>query len=335
MRLSRVPAAGFTASIGVWGYVAGAHGAGADIASSLVSWPVALLWAIGGLAHLFGSADNEICDRELDARAPYEALKPLQSGEVSVEAAKRFTAALGAAGLALSGILAAVTHWVVLPLVGASFVLALAYNRAGKRFTGGEALFGASLTGFALAGAAAAAGPQTLLSPSVLWLAGLGLVLLTINVAYPGGLKDLDSDAKAGMRTFLGALRRAGARQGDALGLIRIFHPVPHLVVLGAASYAVAFVYARDPTWVNARLLALALLTGGRILLFARAIAADTRRKRLALGAAHEFLAVAFLPILFADAMPLLGGLLLLVAPLVFYLVFNRILYARMAAPNV
>jgi 4-hydroxybenzoate polyprenyltransferase len=142
LRLSRIPAAGFTAGVPVWGFIAGAHGAGFDLVVALWSWPVALLLAVGTLAHIFGSVHNEVCDRDLDAKADYGSLKPLQAGEASVEAATRFAAAAAVAGVALSALLAAMTSWLVLPLVGLSLLLAAAYNRFGKRFVGGEAFFG-------------------------------------------------------------------------------------------------------------------------------------------------------------------------------------------------
>jgi hypothetical protein len=163
----------------------------------------------------------------------------------------------------------------------------------------------------------------------------LGVVMMTMNVVYPGGLKDLDSDDAAGMHTFLGSLRRAGARRGNPLGLISAVQAVPHAAVLGIAAYAVVFVYDRDPGSTALRLAVLAALTVGRILIFARAIAASSRRKRLGLGAAHEFLAVAFVPVLFGDALPAAYGILLVFAPLAAYVGLNRLVYGTLAAPVV
>ncbi len=335
LRLSRIPAVGFTATVGIWGYLAGAHGAGADLAGALESWSVVLLVAIGTFAHIFGCVYNEVCDREIDAHVTYGTAKPLVTGEVSLEKAVRLAGAAAVAGLALSASLAVMTSWTVIPLMGTSLALAAAYNRFGKRFVGGEILYGGSLVAFATAGASAAAGPAALSSPSVLLLALMGAVLLSLNVVYAGGLKDLESDEAAGVRTVLGRLRRAGARRGNPLGLIAALQGVPHVAVLAFAAYGVIFVYDRDPTGLAFRLIALVALTGGRILLFARAIVAPTRRIRLRLLAAHEFLAVALLPFLFADALPLSYGFLLLLVPLALYVGFNRLLYSTLAAPHV
>ena len=343
LRLARVPTAGFTASIVLWGYFAARHDAGLPLSGVLLTPQVLGLLCIGVLAHVFGSVHNEICDRQIDARATYVSAKPLVSGQVSVASARRLAGAAIFGALALAAAVASTTDPSVFALMGLAALCAAAYNRYGKRFLGGELLFSGSLTIFFFTGASAVAGSESVVAGGVLAFAVLAFLALSFQVIFVGGVKDIRSDEASGLRTVAVRLvRREESGDGDQSDEVELRFVVSAgtallSVFLLAAIYLLRWV--TPPGGSNELVLlqlgALFATSVARILVFLLAMAAQERRRRLALLAINEALQLPLFVALLLPSITAEALLLLVFIPVAVALALNRAVFGMIAAPDV
>jgi len=334
--LARLQTAGATATVPVYGYLGANAGRGGPLPDPLADPLVLTLFATGFFAHIWGFVHNEIADRATDARAGTLRPKPLPSGQASLAGAW----ALALAGLVVTLGCAVWVSWrtdaAFLVLVAAACALAGAYNILGKRFAGGDALLALSIFTFVGAGAAAAESYLALTDPGVLLLAALAGSVLFFNNAFEGGYKDHASDAAGGKRTLVNVLRARGEKYGSPDGLVVLAHWPLHVLMFGLAAWAAAGpLSAGEPAWDLGRVAAAGALVGLMGRSFVRGVAADDRKRMLTFFSLHEFLAVLLLLTTLAPFLAPAHLALLLLAPLAWYVAYNRVAYGTAAAPNV
>ena len=177
-----------------------------------------ILFVVGALFHVFGFVLNEWADLEVDRASGDLQDKPLVSGAVPHDEAKR-TAIVAA--LATFPVLALVTFdpWTHVALLCA-VLAAVAYDLRGKRVPL-DVLLAGSITLLLLTGAMALGGFDPSYAPHVTLLACVGGLQFLQNLyqnAVEGGLKDADHDALAGARTYAAVLGVAVDGEGKLVG---------------------------------------------------------------------------------------------------------------------
>lgn len=335
-RLARIQTAGVTATVPVWGYLAGSHATGVFV-TALGEWPVLLvLAALGISAHFFGFVHNELADREVDAKAAYQRPKPLPQGEIPLSFAWALALAGLVAGLFWAFLLAmSAGPWVFL-LSGAAAMFAAGYNVWGKSVVGGDVFLSASIACFVLSGAAVAGDLNVIRGAGPILVAGLIGLIIFFNNALEGGYKDHPSDEVSGKRTLVLALRKRGAKHARPDGPLGLAHISAHGVMFALVAIMLLGPFASVSFPFDlARIAAAAVMTAGMSGLYARGIMAADRKRMLASFAAHEMLAVLLFPLILVPFFAPLLALALFLAPLAWFLAFNRALYGTFAAPDV
>jgi len=337
LRLARVQTSGVTATVPVYGYLAGAHAVGLDINAAFQNVPIMILLLLCGFtAHIFGFVQNELADREADARAGTRRPKPLPAGEVSVGAAKALAATALAVGLLAAAVLSIWNNLFVLALSIMSVACAAAYNYYGKAFAGGDVLLSGSIALFVLAGAAAGGGLQSVFTQGPLLFALLGASIILLNNGLEGGFKDRGSDAAAGKKTLVLALTKMQEGPEPSFGPLRFASGLIHALILGTASLLVIFPFRSMSFEADElRYLAALGLVIAMAMLYARATRSTDRTRMLALFGAHEILAIFLLVLILLPALAWTNALLLFFGPLVLFLITNWQLYGTFSAPDV
>jgi 4-hydroxybenzoate polyprenyltransferase len=334
--LARLQTAGVTATVPVYGYIA-AHAVGGAGLPDLAADPVVVpLLAIGFCAHVFGFVHNEIADRATDARAGTQRPKPLPAGEASVAGAWALVLGGLVVALAIAGWLGSAADSSLLVLTAASFLLAGCYNVFGKSFAGGDVLLALSIFVFVIAGAGAVESYGALTDPAVLLLAGLSACVLFFNNAFEGGFKDHVTDALGGKKTLVLALRARGEKYSSPDGLVVLAHwPVHGLMLALAVGLSLGPLATGEMRWDLGRvgLAAGLILLMGRF--FVRGVGQTDRKKMLTFFSLHEFMAVVLLIVTIAPFLGLAHFLVLFLAPLGWYVAYNRLVYGTAGAPNV
>lgn len=331
LRLARIHTAGVTATVPVWGYLAGLRAAGMPFERWADAPTLFALALVGLLAHLFGLVHNEIADRESDTKVAYRRPKPLAEGEVSLRGANA-TAAIGlGGGLGVALLISLMSNPWPFVFSALAAVFAAAYNLRGKMFPGGEALLSLSIASFVLAGAAASGGLEAATGPAGLSFAAFGALVILINTGFEGSFKDRETDREAGKRTLIHWLESSRHPRAALQGAQTAVHFALFLVL----ALAVTGPFAAGPPEDLVRLLAVAAAAVAMAWLFFAGTAAASREGVLVRFSAHEILAVGVAPVLLYPFVPpaLAGGLF--AAPLLWYLAANFVVSGRLAAPDV
>ena len=272
-----------------------------------------LAWAaVGVLVHIFGFVHNEVRDRDHDAGRAYLQHKPLVEKPAMRE---------GAIGLALIALVVAfvlglqlLDGWLFL-LFLAALVAAVAYNETSKR----SALAPVYLAGWGALSVLAVglSGPWSE-AAAPLWVLTVYVLLSILYQVHLGYLKDPGEVPIGGVRTVLytiGFLMAVIAFSG-ALWMGGLFF----LVVLFAATGTVVI-----HSW--------GLLRGVRDRRYG--YLSWHRPTALRVMGAHEFAGYVTAVTLVLPALVAVEAMALLVVPVAWYVVCNRLLYGRAMAPGV
>jgi 4-hydroxybenzoate polyprenyltransferase len=335
-RLARMQTAGVTATVPVWGYLAGSHATGVFV-TALGEWPVLLvLGALGISAHFFGFVHNELADREVDAKAAYRRPKPLPQGEIPLSTAWALALAGLIAGLFWAFLLGMSAGPWVFVLSAAAAALAAGYNVWGKSLVGGDLFLSGSIACFVFSGAAVAGDLHVIFSTGAVLVASLTGLIIFFNNGFEGGFKDHESDKLGGKRTLINALRDRSAKYDSPDGLIIFAQMAVHGVMWVMVALMVMGPFSAGPLYFDlARMGAAGAMVAMMAKLYVRGIAAPERKRMLTLFAAHEMLAVLLFPLILVPFFAPLLALALFVAPLLWFVAFNRVLYGTFAAPDV
>lgn len=328
LQLGRLEFAGFLFSVIVSGYLA-LNASTANVSD--VFW----LLAIAVLTNLWGFIDNDVCDVEIDRQADELSGRPLVSGDITVGSARvvtRVFIALTFAVVALKGV-----NSLAFSVLGASVLLAYAYNRLSKRLPGSDILFAAStallcLLGPVSATSGSAAGTQF---GGMVWT--VVAVQFIDHVIFNAGasMKDVKNDRKRSavtMATFCGV-----AANGDGSIHIPILFKA-YIVLLKLTSLSVLLA---SPVWTGARLSSVhyaAICAAGLASLVLTAHAMNIKAyDRQTIGrrwVLQELAGKLPLPLMLACTAGWLWCLCLVTVPIVWFWVFNVILHRRYASLN-
>jgi len=340
--LARIQTAGVTTLTGVFGALANRSQGRPE--------PIVLagLFLIGLCAHLHGFITNELADTSVDRLSPDLADKPLVSGAIS-----RRTAWIAAW-------IPALIAYVVIALVFRNIWLWLLflvghlgeyiYNFHGKSFPGSDFFLALWASTFCLFGALAVHLPAPWsphswsawpgpIAPLAWIVALLGGLQIFFNNAIEGGIKDCDHDLTAGARTLAAFVLGARVTAGQ-LHLPRRFRITALCLKLPALLLAAlplllpeALHYAppgRTQIVLHAILTLLALITLGA---FLRDQPFDRPRlKRI--FSLHEIAVTFLVPLLLLPVAGAAWTWFLVLFPLSWYLLANRLLYGTFLHPR-
>ncbi len=326
LKLGRIQFAGFLFAVMV-------SGALSLRGSALQAGDVAILLALALLATLWSFAHNDYCDAGIDRRSAELAGRPLVSGTVSMAFARAMMVCCILASLAIT-LACGQGLWSILVLL-ASVILGWLYNVLSKKLPGSDLLFAASTTLLCLLGALLVAdGRET---PAAAW--NLVWTVLAIqfidHVAFNAGatLKDVKND---GASSAVTAATFSGVTVGEdgALKIPKGFSG--YIVLLRVLSLSVLFA---SPLWTGLwftplQLLLLAAAAAASLYLIVNAVkvAVFHREEIGRRWVRQEAMGKLLVPILLLETIGWRWALLLVAAPLGWFLLCNVALYGRGAS---
>lgn len=337
LRLARFQTAGTTSILLVIGFltVLGSSGM-ADVSP----FDILILLIIGIMMHIFGFVLNEYCDIEVDRHAKLLLDKPLVSGRISPKKALTFVGIAFAVAYLLT-ILFFFSAYTILVLF-LSTIFVIIYDVLGKKVPGLDISLAAGTGIFLILGGYAFLSnkPDAALPPLIYVFSFLVFLQILFNNAVEGGLKDVKSDASAGVRTLamvLGVKPPLKINKGFkifAYGIKIIHLLIVWLVLINLQDFVASTINAPYlfGTYIFAALFSLAILyTTWNFL--ENEIGDREKLKRI--FSIHE-ISTAYLVIIVL--LPIIGiglTLFLLVLPLFWYIGFNALLYGNPMCPNV
>jgi 4-hydroxybenzoate polyprenyltransferase len=296
---------------------------------------------LGSLSHhAWGFSLNEIADLEVDRGNPDLAHKPLVSGRMTKKQAGIFSfSALAASFLffffstLLEGCCPIVP---ILFLLGATIAGGI-YDLFGKKFPLSD-IFVAAWYGLLILAAAAAVdgfGPY----PLAVWAAAsLGFLHILFNNSVEGGLKDVDNDLGSGARSL--AVVSGCTIKNERLKISGPFLIWSYLLrgaFLGTAAVFGLFIseVAGWGRWVLMAVLILGIAIFIHSLTFLQSDSPFERSKLLKTFAIHEILSFALSLLVILPVAGILPAAIALIAPVLWVVFFNRLIFRSGVAPKV
>ncbi len=313
---------------------------GAPVAVSDDLLTLALLFITGCLFHVFGFVLNEWADLDVDRASRDLTDKPLVAGVIS---AREALAIAVVAAIASFIPLAFVTQdpWAFI-LLGLAIVAGAVYDLYGKRVPLDIVLAG-SLTLLLATGVVASGKFDPASQPHVIILVCLASLQFRQNLfqnAIEGGMKDADHDAAAGARTFAAVL---GVRVEDGdLVMGRGFLAsglTIKAVGLGVLALTVAYLVDPEDIPVTVTVVALVALSAtvmmGTLGRFMRRRVGFDRSRLKRTFSIHEMATFAATMAAFIPLIGLVTFVALLLLPVVWFAVANKLLFGHALEPGV
>lgn len=157
---------------------------------------LAVLYFIGILAHIFGFAQNDYCDLKIDSKSKYVAKRPIVTGKISRKTALIIFAFSFILSLVLAIVFVFSFYSLIFLLI--TFLLFTLYNKYSKRFFGMEYILGAGVFTFGIFGALTVSNN---VSTFAIIISAVGFMQWLFSVGISANLKDVEFDAKHGIRT--------------------------------------------------------------------------------------------------------------------------------------
>lgn len=281
---------------------------------------ILVVFVIGVLMHTYGFTMNELLDRKVDSKCGHLNHKPLVNGRASKEIATLIV--VTSALMMFSITLIHYENYLAAEILLLSMVLGLAYNCTSK-FIPFSDVFIASwamslmIYGFVLVGGSFNEPAE------ILAISYMAFLQILFNNMILGGLKDRESDAKAGVRNFATTFKN-GTFSMVAWGtkILFVAASMAALVVVGlGVAVPLMFVVA-----VIQLLLALEIITcesrGG------------SRERMLKLMGMHEIATFSSFAIVML-AVSATAPILMMLIPTVWLIAMNRVLYKTTINPKV
>ncbi len=342
LRLARVQTLALTALVPVVGALVfmGVASPGEPLGGWEDLLPLILLFIVGGLFHVFGFVLNEWADLDVDSASSDLSDKPLVAGDVSARAA--LSIAVGAAIVSFIP-LALVTQdpW-AFALLGLAIAMGAIYDLYGKRVPLDLVLAG-SLT-LLLATGVVASGefdPGSRHHLIILaCLAGLQFMQNLFQNAIEGGMKDADHDAAAGARTYAAVLG-VHVRDGNLImgRGFRASSLAIKALSIGILGLTVLYLADDDDPWQNVMVMGLVTLfaivmvvTLGR---FMMSKVEFDRGKLKRTFSIHEMATFAATIAAFIPLIGLMAFIAILLLPIIWFVVVNRLLFNHALEPGV
>jgi len=297
-----------------------------------------MLFLMAAITNVGGQIHNDIVDFEIDKNSSDLKERPLVKGSFSKSSAKAMVLVCLAINVAIAlfyfgGILA-------FGVLVASMIFGTLYNLYSKKIMGSDIFLSVSFALFALYGAMVVIPGFTSFSDVGLltWIiVGMSFVHVQIMNSFQGGLKDVKNDAKMKAKTLAVQL---GVRvsKDDELSIPLSFS------LFNLVFVALTVVFATIPFFVEqvslsivqkaliVVLLAWMLSTGFRLLKMKK----FDKSKIKHLIRNHELARFSLVPVLLFDVIGFFWLIFLVVEPLVWFVVFNYLLYGeRWSKPKV
>lgn len=331
LRLGRIHTSMATAAMPALGYLA----AGGEGISGL------LFVIIGGLFHhAWGFSMNEIVDLEVDRGNRDLSDKPLVSGRISLKAARNISRAF--LFLSLLSFLAASLFtggdpFYILGALMISSVFGALYNLFGKRVEMMDILIALWMTFLAGAGVLSA-GPGPDLGYGVTAILVLSTLQILFNNSVEGGLKDVENDRRSNVRTMA-----VSTGAGFSKGVLRPGRIViwwgRSLRIASVITGAVFSLLIMDSLgwheWIVILTSIVGLVVFVHSLGFLKERTKINRKDLLRTFAIHEILTFGFMVLVMLPATGPVAGVVLFIVPLVWFALFNRVLFRTSLAPSV
>ena len=344
--LSRIQTAGLTALTALFGMMAQGE------FSSDHCPAIACCFIIGLCAHFHGFITNEILDLPVDRGHSALSAKPLVSGTITIRRAFAYTMIPVIVTYAILALF--YLNGPMLLLFFCGHASSLIYNGAGKKFPGLDIFLGIWAFTFCIFGALAPALAYVPFDPTgaflalpgnigpfVYIIASLGGLQLLFNNSVEGGIKDAENDLRSGVRSL--ATRVLGVRvKGGRIYLTAGFRL--YAIAVKGLSLLLFFWPLLTPgtfglpggpgplRWALSLILLLAV--SGTLLGFLRSGPFDRNRlKRI--FSAHEFVTYLMVPLLLSNVLS--PGILLFIIlfPIAWFVLWNRLLYGTLMNPAV
>lgn len=317
-KLARLEGGGFAVAA-----LFGAFAAGGALEAPLVAgiFGVHLLFLLGGCIH------NDLVDADVDRQAPKLKERPLVKGTISRRQA------VGATLLCYLGCL--LLAWSLAPSVLVVGVLAAAiggallYNWFSKRLFGADLFFSVSASLLCIYGGLTAVSSGGTLGGTVWAIAAIVLIDHLFFNALEGGLKDFENDGRVGAPTIAHyAFRASGGTRRLAPGAKAFFLALKVASVL--LVYLPFFAFG-CPFWAW-QLVALGVASAVTLVATWQFLGIDPfDQKRIGrLTRMQELACRTFVPLLLARVAGVGWMAVLILAPVVWYLVFNFALHGRL-----
>ena len=155
-----------------------------------------ILLIIGLLTHIFVFVQNDYYDVDVDKKSKYAVHRPLISGAISKQQALLIFFGAFLTSLALAVLF--VFSWAAFFFLLLSFFLMTLYNKFSKRVSAMECMLGTGVFVFGVFGALTV---SEKVSPLSLIVSFVGFLLWMFSVGVSANLKDVEYDAKLGIRT--------------------------------------------------------------------------------------------------------------------------------------
>lgn len=329
LRLYRLHTAAATAAVPTLAVLA----AGADLITAL------LIFIGAVLNHAWGFSLNEIGDLEVDRRSPDLGHKPLVSGEVEIRSAWIYSiSALILSFIFIMGAALRSGTPIVYPLIflilatGSGFI----YDLRGKRFP--SDIFVSAWILFLILGSSTAVVPFSDLPTAVWAVAVIAPLQILFNNSVEGGIKDLDHDRKAGARTMaltMGCRWNEGRRSlsGSFIAwgvVLRAAFVIISLVFAYLISVQEGFGY-----WVVLTVGTLGIVIFGHSLTFLRSDLTEDRKDLIKRFSIQEILSFAASIFVVIAAIGVVPGISVFLIAVIWFVVFNRILFRTGISPRV
>jgi 4-hydroxybenzoate polyprenyltransferase len=258
---------------------------------------LSVLLVIGLLAHVFTFVQNDYLDVEVDRRSKFVEGRPLITGAVS----RRGALVLFLSSFVLSLVLAIVFVFSVrsLVLLLVSFLFMTFYNFFSKRVPGMEYVLGFGVLTLGLFGGYTV---SDAFSPFVLVISLIGFFQWAFSVGVSANLKDVESDARLGIRTtptVFGVHAVDGALNKPTSFILYAYS----LTILHLLVAALPFVLAYTSMLINGLpipILSYALLAGVLLFTTHKILAASLERRDMMLRyeGIHEGFALLLFPVI-------------------------------------
>jgi 4-hydroxybenzoate polyprenyltransferase len=288
------------------------------------------LFIVGLLYHIFGFVLNEYIDVSIDEKAPDLQKKPLVSGKIS----RNYALLISIASVIAAGLILFIVFQNILAIL--FFLLAVVlggiYDVWGKKVYGLDFVLGIGFFFLGLSGARTSTDQVSLV---VMFVSFVYLIQIVFNNAIEGGLKDVKNDRMVGARTFAQGL--GVVVQDETLMVTKRF--IGFGVLLRAIFFIIlALIYVENVYSSDILIITIGLVLGGlSVWSLAKFIGMkqfDRGRLKRAFSI-HEIISYLLLVLVLSSFVSVMLLVVLILLPILWYVVFNIVLYGQVLEPQV
>ena len=309
--------------------------------------PLFILFFIGILYHIFGFVLNEYFDIDVDKKSPDLNEKPLVSGKIP----QKHALSISIIACVIAFIIAGIFFLSIYPILFLflAFLFGGLYDTFGKKIVGSDFILGGAFFFLCLFGASTYSNSFT----SIVYTISLVyFIQIVFNNSVEGGLKDIDHDGLADVKTLISYMGVKLKRKqlyfnktfkGFTISLRLIFIALIILLLIQSnkTPYSILFFQYGAFTYSSyVSILQSSILIFLVILLFINLykilkIKVFDRSELKKLFSVHEMISYALLIISLATLFDISITIFLLFFPSIWYILFNFLLYKNLLQPHV